>query len=320
MSTFVIMCKTPKKPKKIILAGTDVLRYNVSVYNNESRKERVKAFVLALFCLCKDAHNSSTPHGDKRQKERNIMKKEELEIKFKSGEEMLQMLKKGIDLYNPKTGVYVFLYSHKGAIAYYNGIPKKDALRYASEQAEGTCWEEIIGNSGFICDVPSETGHYRMSNIDLCNEQYEGLWINTSNLLQWYGPYMVAYNIEWETDGEDVDLPKEIQIPADQISIGDGYESVSNYLSDVTGWLNSWFHVGLKLRGEIMELVINSYEDNIRFAFEKGNLLSGGYVLSLTALFPTMEIVKAHTRLRMVRSRNLTKTNLPFEKHQIRCF
>ena len=208
------------------------------------------------------------------------MKKEELEIKFKSGEEMLQMLKKGIDLYNLKTGVYVFLYSNKGAIAYYNGIQKKDALRYASEQAEGTCWEEIIGKSGFICDVPSETGHYRMSNIDLCNEQYEGLWINTSNLLQWYGPYMVAYNIEWETDGEDVDLPKEIQIPADQISIGDGYESVSNYLSDVTGWLNSWFHVGLKLRGEIMELVINSYEDNIRFAFEKGNLLSGGYVLS----------------------------------------
>lgn len=206
--------------------------------------------------------------------------KKELEIKFKSGEEMLQMLQKGIDLYNPKTGVYVFLYSNKGAIAYYNGIQKKDALRYASEQAEGTCWEEIIGKSGFICDVPSETGQGKMSNIDLCNEQHEGLWINTSNLLQWYGPYMVAYEIEWETDGEDTDLPTEMQIPADQISIGDGFESVSNYLSDMTDCLNSYFRVGLCLRGEIMELVINSYEDNIRFAFEKGNLLSGGHVIS----------------------------------------
>lgn len=70
-------------------------------------------------------------HTAKCQKERNIMKnKKELEIKFKSGEEMLQMFKKGIDLYNPRTGVYVFLYSNKGAIAYYNGIQKKDALRY----------------------------------------------------------------------------------------------------------------------------------------------------------------------------------------------
>lgn len=205
--------------------------------------------------------------------------KKELEIKFKSGEEMLQMLQKGIDLYNPKTRAYVFMYSDEGAIAF-SCITNQKALRYArKEQQDKTAWSENAGKS-CICDVPQKTSKGKMSNLDFCKDQYDGLWLKTSDFLQWYGPYMVAYDIEWETDGTDVELPKEMQISADQISIGDGFESVSNYLSDITDYLTSWFRVGLCLRGEIMELVINSYDDNIRFAFEKGNLLSGGHVIS----------------------------------------
>ena len=51
-------------------------------------------------------------------------------------------------------------------------------------------------------------------------------------------------DIKWETDGYDVDLPTEMEIPEYFID-GDGIdeEAVSDWISDETGWL----HDGLRI-------------------------------------------------------------------------
>lgn len=46
---------------------------------------------------------------------------------------------------------------------------------------------------------------------------------------------MKAIQIKWETDGEDVDLPEETNIPDEILSRGD--DAVTDYLSENTGWL-----------------------------------------------------------------------------------
>ena len=43
---------------------------------------------------------------------------------------------------------------------------------------------------------------------------------------------MKAINIKWETDGEDVNLPNEVEIPEEVDE-----EGVSDFLSDEYGWL-----------------------------------------------------------------------------------
>lgn len=61
----------------------------------------------------------------------------------------------------------------------------------------------------------------------------------------------VAYNIKWDTDGEDMtqdeinDLPKEIEIPEDIID----EEEISDYVSDYSGFC----HKGFKIREEYQD-------------------------------------------------------------------
>ena len=43
---------------------------------------------------------------------------------------------------------------------------------------------------------------------------------------------MKAINIKWATDGEDVQLPNEMEIPSNIEE-----DEVTDYLSDETGWL-----------------------------------------------------------------------------------
>ena len=43
---------------------------------------------------------------------------------------------------------------------------------------------------------------------------------------------MKAVNINWDTDGENVALPEEIELPVGMTD----YEEISDYLSDVTGF------------------------------------------------------------------------------------
>ena len=46
---------------------------------------------------------------------------------------------------------------------------------------------------------------------------------------------MKITNITWETDGEEVDLPTEVDLPNDIRSDDD--DAINNYLSDTYGWL-----------------------------------------------------------------------------------
>lgn len=51
---------------------------------------------------------------------------------------------------------------------------------------------------------------------------------------------MKIKDIIWETDGEDVDLPTEVELPSN-IDPNDE-DAVNNYLSDTYGWLTiDWF-------------------------------------------------------------------------------
>lgn len=53
-----------------------------------------------------------------------------------------------------------------------------------------------------------------------------------------------AINIKWETDGCEVDIPSEVDIPErfiDEDGVDD--EMVSDWLSDTFGWLNDGFEI-----------------------------------------------------------------------------
>jgi hypothetical protein len=45
---------------------------------------------------------------------------------------------------------------------------------------------------------------------------------------------MKATRIIWETDGEEIDLPTEVEIPTD---IENDEDAIADYLSDTYGWL-----------------------------------------------------------------------------------
>jgi hypothetical protein len=50
---------------------------------------------------------------------------------------------------------------------------------------------------------------------------------------------MRAINIEWDTDGEDIDLPTEIEIPEGMTD----EDEISDYLSDETGFCHYGFEL-----------------------------------------------------------------------------
>lgn len=56
---------------------------------------------------------------------------------------------------------------------------------------------------------------------------------------------MKAINIKWVTDGYDVDLPNEMDIPENLIDENGEVdpEDVSDYISDETGWLHDGFEI-----------------------------------------------------------------------------
>ena len=63
---------------------------------------------------------------------------------------------------------------------------------------------------------------------------------------------MKATNIKWETDGEQVDLPNTVELPAgifddtccdDPLHCENNSESVNNYLSDTYGFLVTEYNI-----------------------------------------------------------------------------
>lgn len=51
---------------------------------------------------------------------------------------------------------------------------------------------------------------------------------------------MKAIGILWDTDGEDVDLPTEIQIPK---KLEDDDEKISDYITNLTGFCHKGFEL-----------------------------------------------------------------------------
>ena len=55
---------------------------------------------------------------------------------------------------------------------------------------------------------------------------------------------MKAVNIKWVTDGSDIVLPSEMEIPEEFIGDnGVDEDLVSDWLSDETGWLHDGFEI-----------------------------------------------------------------------------
>lgn len=53
---------------------------------------------------------------------------------------------------------------------------------------------------------------------------------------------IIATNIEWETDGEDVDLPEEVVIPEKVIPNDvDVDEYINGYVEEVEDWLSDTY-------------------------------------------------------------------------------
>ena len=66
---------------------------------------------------------------------------------------------------------------------------------------------------------------------------------------------MKAINIKWDTDGEKIDLPKEIEIPEGMIDD----DEISDYLSDTIGFC----HYGFDLAEKNFEVKAGYYEWNV---------------------------------------------------------
>ena len=94
-------------------------------------------------------------------------------MKFKNAKEMLDLIQSGTDLYNVRTGDYVFLYSNEYAIAAYNFD-----IEYAKElssHSAGEYWGALLGFGGSIYEDGSE--------LKWCEEHYnETGWEITSAL------------------------------------------------------------------------------------------------------------------------------------------
>lgn len=103
-------------------------------------------------------------------------------MKFKNGKEMLEEIQSGTDLYNPRTEQYAFLYNESGSIAVYTISNEHAAKLEKLAKEQGEYWGAFLGSGGSIYDDPSyedyEEENY--SNLDWCNDNYEGDWEDVS--------------------------------------------------------------------------------------------------------------------------------------------
>lgn len=64
---------------------------------------------------------------------------------------------------------------------------------------------------------------------------------------------LMATNIQWDTDGEDVTLPKEINIPENMTDENE----ISDYLSDETGFCHKGFDL-VELKPYIVSIAVDA--------------------------------------------------------------
>ena len=75
---------------------------------------------------------------------------------------------------------------------------------------------------------------------------------------------MIAYNIDWDTDGEDVDLPNEIEIPEHITDL----DEASDYITNITGFCHRGFGV------RTTDSIHNKPEDRLIRSMSKGRGLA----------------------------------------------
>lgn len=93
---------------------------------------------------------------------------------FTSAEDMLNEIAVN-DLYNPKTGDYVFLYNETGSIAVYN-LSNETAEEIARSAGE-ECWSAFLGPGGTI--------YGDTSNYEWCKKHYmEEDWMECGQFLE----------------------------------------------------------------------------------------------------------------------------------------
>lgn len=81
-----------------------------------------------------------------------------------------------------------------------------------------------------------------------------------------------AVNIDWDTDGEDVDLPKEVVIPK---SIASDEDAISDYLSNLTGFCHRGFSVTKETddKGDFSCFADGEEEGAFEEAFERFSMI-----------------------------------------------
>lgn len=103
---------------------------------------------------------------------------------FHTGQEMLDYLKSGKDLYNPTEELFAFLYNEAGSIAVYH-INRNEAIRLSglSMEHNGEYWGAFLSTGGEIYDDPSHELYTenQQSNLDFCNSVFEGEWFPPDN-------------------------------------------------------------------------------------------------------------------------------------------
>ena len=88
-------------------------------------------------------------------------------MKFKDGKSMLKKIQSGVDLYNPETEKYVYVYNIDGAICvrYIATTETKKVAELAGDEN----WGSVLGTGGQIWDDP----------LGWCEDHYNGEWFDT---------------------------------------------------------------------------------------------------------------------------------------------
>lgn len=92
---------------------------------------------------------------------------------FESGEDLLEDVSNGIDLYSPSFGIYVSRYNDEGAIAVYNiSIKKAEELIKKANKLGGEQWSALLGTGGYVYNAYNKEKYpiAPTSNLDRCNE------------------------------------------------------------------------------------------------------------------------------------------------------
>lgn len=155
------------------------------------------------------------------------------------------------------------------------GISLSGEVDYTGD-AEG---KYVIGKS--IEDLSKEECAIRDATVFTLLEELKrrGVYIKNEASTK---PALVAYDIKWDTDGDEEvlhDLPKEILIPDGMVDD----EEISDYVSDETGFCHAGFKLGIRFRGQICPFDYEQINENVfRFEIHDFSLESNSLKYSLT--------------------------------------